>query len=108
MSGTGIASRQARHVAALIAHFLQAGVTVAEVTVEAEQRWADEMIRMHIDRSKYEMECTPSYYNNEGNHDVAKPSLAGGQYGGGPIGYISVIQDWATTHVDRDISITKE
>lgn len=55
-----VASRQARHVAALVARFLQASVTAAEVTVEAEQRWADEMTRMHIDRSKYELECTPS------------------------------------------------
>lgn len=39
----GVSSQQARHIAALIAPFLQANVTVAEVTPEAEQRWADEM-----------------------------------------------------------------
>lgn len=63
---------------------------------------------MHIDGSKYEAECTASSYNNEGKRGPARPSLAGGQYGGGPIGCISVIRDWATTNVDRDISIMAE
>ncbi|MBU3062595.1 NAD(P)/FAD-dependent oxidoreductase [Nocardia sp. NEAU-G5] len=102
-----VASRQADHVAALVARFLRADVAFAEVTVEAEQRWAEEMTRMRIDRSTYEMECTPSYYNNEGKRDAAKPSLAGAQYGGGPIGYLSAIEDWAAHHIDRDITITK-
>jgi cyclohexanone monooxygenase len=101
-----VASRQAGHVAALIAGFLRADVTVAEVTAEAEQRWADELARVHVDRSRYDAECTPSYYNNEGNPDDPKPTVAGGQYGRGPIGYLAVLQEWAATDVDRDIRIT--
>jgi cyclohexanone monooxygenase len=101
-----VASRQAGHVAALIARFLRADVTVAEVTAEAEQRWANELARVHVDRSRYDAECTPSYYNNEGNLDDPKPTVMGGQYGRGPIGYLALLQEWAATGVDRDISIT--
>ncbi|MCO1659911.1 flavin-containing monooxygenase [Pseudonocardia humida] len=101
-----VASHQARHIAALIARFRRAGVTVAEVTPEAEQRWADEMARVHVDRSRYESECTPSYYNNEGKREDVRPSVNGGQYGRGPIGYITVIEDWVATDVERDIRLT--
>ncbi|WP_329057942.1 flavin-containing monooxygenase [Amycolatopsis sp. NBC_01480] len=101
-----VTSYQARHVAELVARFLRAGVTVAEATLEAEQRWAHEMARVHVDHSRYESECTPGYYNNEGSRDSGRPSFADRQYGRGPIGYIAVIQDWAATDVDRDIAIT--
>ena len=101
-----VTSRQAGHVAALIAGFLQAGVTVAEVTAEAEQRWADELARVHVDRSRYDAECTPSYYNNEGKLDDPRPTVTGGQYGRGPIGYLAVLREWAATGVERDLRIT--
>lgn len=102
-----VTSRQAEHVAALTARFLRAGVTVAEVTAEAEQRWADELARVHVDRTRYDAECTPSYYNNEGKLDDPKPTVMGGQYGPGPLGYLAVFREWAATGVDRDIAITK-
>ncbi|MGE0217314.1 flavin-containing monooxygenase, partial [Mycolicibacterium sp.] len=102
-----VVSRQATHVATLIARYLREDVTAAEVTPEAEQRWADELARVHIDNSGYESECTPSYYNNEGNRDDPRPTVTGGQYGRGPIGYISVIQDWLVNDVDRDITVTR-
>ncbi|MDQ0774220.1 cyclohexanone monooxygenase [Streptomyces aurantiacus] len=97
-----VVSGQAAHVAALTAGFLRAGVTVAE----AEQRWADELARVHIDRTRYDAECTPSYFNNEGKLDGPRPTVLGGQYGRGPIGYLAVLQEWAATGMDRDISIT--
>jgi cyclohexanone monooxygenase len=102
-----VTSRQSGHIAALIAGFLRAEVTVAEVTAEAEQRWADDLARVHIDRSRYDAECTPSYYNNEGQLDAPRPTVTGGQYGRGPIGYLAVLQEWAATGMDRDLSLTK-
>ena len=55
-----VASRQAKHVAALIARLLRTKVAVAEATADAEQRWADEMGRVRIDRSFFEFElCHP-------------------------------------------------
>ncbi|MFG1605264.1 flavin-containing monooxygenase [Actinoplanes sp. NPDC049265] len=101
-----VTSRQAEHVASLVARFVDTGVTVAEVTAEAEQRWADELARVHIDRSRFEAECTPSYYNNEGKVDDPKPTVMGGQYGRGPIGYLAVLREWAAAGVDRDLSMT--
>ena len=101
-----VASRQARHVAALISRFLGDKVAVAEVTPDAERRWAAELARVHIDTSRYESECTPSYYNNEGKLDDPRPTILGGQYGGGAIGYLAVIQEWSDTAVTRDLSLT--
>jgi hypothetical protein len=103
-----VTSSHATHVATLIARFLKDSVAVAEVTPEAEQRWADELARVHVDRSGYDAECTPSYYNNEGNRNDPRPTAIGGQYGPGPIGYIAVIQDWIINDIDRDIRMTTE
>ncbi|PRY32418.1 flavin-containing monooxygenase [Umezawaea tangerina] len=101
-----VASRQAEHVAALVARLLREGVAVAEPTAEAERRWADELARVHVDLSRYEAECTPSYYNNEGALDDRKPTVAGGQHGGGPIGYLAALQEWTAAGADRDLSTT--
>ncbi|GID26285.1 flavin-containing monooxygenase [Paractinoplanes brasiliensis] len=103
-----VTSRQAEHVAALIARLLRDGVTVAEVTPEAEQRWAGELARVHVDRSRYEAECTPSYYNNEGKLDAPRPTVMSGQYGRGPLGYLAVLQQWAAAGADHDLLITRK
>lgn len=100
-----VASHQAKHIAALVSQFLDDTVAAAEVTPDGEQRWANEMTRAHVDNSRYDSECTPSYYNNEGKLDDPRPTLLGGQYGGGPIGYIAVLQEWSDTAVTRDLSL---
>ena len=38
---------------------------------------AGEMARVHIDNSRYDSECTPSYYNNEGKLDDLRPTIPG-------------------------------
>jgi cyclohexanone monooxygenase len=45
-----------------------------------------------IFRAKFQEECTPGYYNNEG-----KPSplaVRNGFFGGGPIRFVQIIEDW--------------
>ncbi|MGP3536424.1 flavin-containing monooxygenase [Microbacterium sp. RD1] len=100
-----VASRQAVHIAALVSRFVGDGVVVAEATPDAEQRWADELARVHVDMSRYEAECTPSYWNNEGKADDIRPTTQGGQYGRGPIGYLAVLEQWRAAEVDRDLTL---
>jgi len=38
-------------------------------------------------------ECTPDYYNNEGKSNGGNGFLAG-QYGGGPVKFFKVLDDW--------------
>ncbi len=85
---------QAEHAVDIIARCREAGVEVMEVTPEAEDRWAEKMMTRHaIDLVKYFGDCTPGFLNNEG--EVAgKPTFLGGTYGGGPLKYLKIIEEW--------------
>jgi cyclohexanone monooxygenase len=43
-------------------------------------------------RQKFLEECTPGYYNNEGN--VQAMSARNGSYGAGPVAFVKVLEDW--------------
>jgi hypothetical protein len=48
------------------------------------------MAEKHVDYSRFEAECTPGYYSNEGSSHGG-PSPWSSLYGGGPIEYVQVI-----------------
>jgi cyclohexanone monooxygenase len=101
-----VTGAQARHIAEIVAKLRRADVVVAEVTADAERRWAVALADAFVDRSATEAECTPSYFNNEGRVDGSRPTLAAAQYGGGPLGYLHRLETWRRTEVERDLSIT--
>lgn len=100
---------QAVHAVDIIAQCCKAGVRTMEVTSEAEDRWAEKMMTRHaIDLVKYFGDCTPGFLNNEGA--VAdKPTFLGGTYGGGPLKYKQIIEDWrAGPQMHEDCAVTYE
>ena len=50
--------------------------------------------RMHSStvREAFLKECTPGYYNNEGNPQVI--AKQNGSYGAGPVAFVKVLEDW--------------
>ena len=79
---THILAEQAKHIAAVVRRCRFEGVEVMEIREEAEQGWTKTMAEKVVDRSKFERECTPGYYNNEGKVDDSDPTLFGRTYGG--------------------------
>jgi cyclohexanone monooxygenase len=65
---------------------------VAEASQEAEDAWVQTIIDLSIMRQKFLEECTPGYYNNEGN--VQAMSARNGSYGAGPVAFVKVLEDW--------------
>jgi len=69
-----------------------------EVTAEAEEAWVQRIIQIATDNSigsqntKFQEECTPGYYNNEGQ--PLRIAIQNGAYGLGPIAYINELKDW--------------
>jgi len=43
-------------------------------------------------RQKFQEECTPGYYNNEGKPNPM--AIRNAPYGKGPIAYVKVLEDW--------------
>jgi cyclohexanone monooxygenase len=73
-------NEQAIHLAHLIARLEQSGLTRAEVTAEAEEKWVRTIVDLAQNNIKFLEACTPGYYNNEGK--PAARSLQSGSYGG--------------------------
>jgi cyclohexanone monooxygenase len=85
-------NEQSKHAAYIIAEAGQRQATVVEATPEAEQAWVEECIRSAIDRQKFAEECTPGYYNNEGQANAL--AARNGPYGKGSIAFIHTIKKW--------------
>jgi cyclohexanone monooxygenase/pentalenolactone D synthase len=85
----------ADHVAGAVAALEDRGVTVFDVTEEAEQAWTDTILSTWRDNSAFMAACTPSRLNFEGNPSMLNPRS--GAYGGGYgdfFGYRDLLADW--------------
>jgi cyclohexanone monooxygenase len=83
---------QARHVAYILNQISEQGVTRVETSEESEQWWVDRIISLSQNNIKFLESCTPGYYNNEGK--PAARSAQGGSYGGGPVAFVQVLEQW--------------
>jgi cation diffusion facilitator CzcD-associated flavoprotein CzcO len=92
----------ARHIAAIIGTCSDRGIVAMDVRQSAEEQWADEVAAASIDRRKFEAECTPGYFNNEGRFDKG-PTIVGAAYGGGPFKYEEIIREWRGSGFDTDV-----
>ena len=87
-----IMNDQAKHIAYIVEHCLETQVKAVEASEAAEAAWVETIIDSAIFRQKFQEECTPGYYNNEG-----KPSplaARNGPYGKGSIAFVKLLEDW--------------
>jgi cyclohexanone monooxygenase len=80
------------HIAYLIGQAIRRGVTTIETTIGGEQAWQDEMNSRRKNSERFYKECTPGYFNNEGQ--LSNDSYYGTLYGGGSIRYFDIIRQW--------------
>ncbi|MDL4816453.1 flavin-containing monooxygenase [Actinomadura opuntiae] len=69
-STTAMFEQQARHISYLIGETLARGATTLEPTADAQARWCRTVKETAIDNSTFERECTPGYYNGEGEKKI--------------------------------------
>jgi cation diffusion facilitator CzcD-associated flavoprotein CzcO len=88
-------SGHARHIAYIISQALDRGVAAVEPTAEAQDAWVHHIRETAVDASQYLRECTPSYFNGEGDE---KPRFyAGEPYGPGWDAFETLLADWRAT-----------
>lgn len=80
------------HQAHIISHALSEEVTSVEATPQAQAAWVQTIIDTAQDRQRFLEECTPGYYNNEGNPGDRDGSQGG--YGLGPVAFFQLLADW--------------
>jgi cation diffusion facilitator CzcD-associated flavoprotein CzcO len=80
-------------IAAVVQHAVKTGANEVEVTAGAEQAWMD-----LLDSSPMSFfgnaECTPGYYNNEGQPLNARARFGMAGYPLGPVAYFEYIDKW--------------
>jgi cyclohexanone monooxygenase len=84
---------QAKHVTHILAKAREAGKTVVECTDEGEQAWLDEMRDKARLGVRFYRECTPGYYNNEGQSGNPN-GWNTFTYGAGPIRFFEMLGEW--------------
>ena len=90
---THMLTEQADHIAYIIGKARELEAKSVEVTQEAEDEWVDTIHRTQMDNTKFQMECTPGYYNNEGQVRQGG-GFTGGQYGRGPVAFFRLLEAW--------------
>ena len=82
-------------IAAIIVHAEAIGADEVEVTAEAERDWVAR-IESGTRGVFGNLECTPGYYNNEGQ-ELGRQGLLAGGYPDGPVAYFQYIDGWRTS-----------
>src|SRR5579871_1379155 len=85
-------NEQSKHLAYIIAEAGKRQAKVVEASDEAEQAWVQTIIESAILRQRFQEECTPGYYNNEGQPSAL--AARNGPYGRGPIAFVKLLEDW--------------
>ncbi len=91
---TDLLQVQGDHIANCIGHVRDAGLDTLDVTADAEEWWVQEVIS-HRGKTNRNQECTPGYYNFEGQENRRQD----GNYNGGFPRYIDHINE-----IEADLS----
>ena len=85
-------NEQSKHLAYIIKECIGRQARVVETTQEAEDAWVEEVMKVAVFNRRYLEECTPGYYNNEGQ--PSDRTIRNGSYGAGSIAFIKVLENW--------------
>jgi cyclohexanone monooxygenase len=80
-----------RHTCHVLGHALEHDLVV-EATTEGEDAWLTTLTESARDFRAFQEQCTPGYYNNEGQ--PAAGGFLGTSYGNGPIAFFQLLADW--------------
>ncbi len=85
---------QAQHIAYIIKHAEERGMTRVEVSAKAEQQWVDEVKRLAGSNRSFAEACTPGLFNNDGLLDKAEGNLIGESYAPGANAFNALLAKW--------------
>jgi cyclohexanone monooxygenase len=85
-------NEQAKHIAYIVERALGKGIQALEVSEEAEAEWVEAILQLSGRTVEFGENCTPGYYNNEGN--PGRIGRQSGFYFGGPTEFIEILEKW--------------
>jgi cyclohexanone monooxygenase len=94
-STTAMFEQQADHIAYIVKETLARGATTVEPTAQAQEQWCATVKEAAFDNTNFQRECTPGYYNNEGEQMIR--SHLGDPYWPGFYAMEDLLQAWRDT-----------
>jgi cyclohexanone monooxygenase len=94
-STTAMFEQQADHIAYILKETLARGATTVEPTAQAQEEWCATVKASAFDNTNFQRECTPGYYNNEGEQLIR--SHLGDPYWPGFYALEELLQAWRDT-----------
>jgi cyclohexanone monooxygenase len=90
---THVLDVQSRHISYIIQSAREQEATVVEVEQEAEDRWVDTVVQASLANLNFLENCTPGYYNNEGqpNGELIRQN---GTYAPGIMAFSNILKEW--------------
>ncbi|KAI8942467.1 hypothetical protein NX059_000535 [Plenodomus lindquistii] len=83
---------QSKHLVYVMDQWKNKKIAYMQASEKAENEWVAEVIRASKNRAEYLKECTPGYYNDEGQ--VSDVTAKNNPYGGGVYEFIKIQTDW--------------
>ncbi|HEX3406605.1 MAG TPA: NAD(P)/FAD-dependent oxidoreductase [Caulobacteraceae bacterium] len=84
---------QANHVAYMVKATRERGASVVEPTAEAEEAYVQEVRSLARMGQRFYSECTPGYYNSEGQAGN-RQGFFSDMYGAGPLRFFELLAQW--------------
>jgi cyclohexanone monooxygenase len=98
-------NEQAKHLGYVLGRCHAEGISAVEASQDAEDAWIETIEKLALMREQFLSECTPGYYNNEGN--VQALARRNGSYGAGPVAFVKVLEDWRAEGSMKGLEVTK-
>jgi cyclohexanone monooxygenase len=93
-----------RHVCHIVRHAVDNNLVV-EATAQGEEDWLTTLAESARDFRAFQEQCTPGYYNNEGQ--PAAGGFIGSSYGSGPIAFFQLLSDWRDTGTFAGLELSR-
>ncbi|UXA19791.1 NAD(P)/FAD-dependent oxidoreductase [Mycobacterium sp. SMC-4] len=99
-STTETFNNQGRHIAWIISQVVHRGARVVEPSLEAQDAYVRHVREVAVDTSAFIRECTPGYFNNDGQEiadesgELRPRTYTGETYGLGYYAFEKLLEDW--------------
>ncbi len=80
------------HLCHVLRHAIDHDLATVEATTDGEEQWLDRLAESARDIRAFQEQCTPGYYNNEGQPGAG--GFLSNSYGGGPMSFFQLLADW--------------
>ncbi len=80
------------HLCHVLRHAIDHDVSTVEATTAGEEDWLVELAESARDIRAFQQQCTPGYYNNEGQPSA--DGFIGSSYGRGPMPFFELLAEW--------------